>query len=102
MKKKDKAVLASERFTLTSEDGKKKLGIKVCKGGNNSMLFVHLDGYGDCCSADGKGEVMAIDFFEGRPRILVWDDINIEDPQIIDLEFALESNRAVNKNGVPE
>lgn len=35
-----------------------------------------------------------IEFYDGKPRILIWADINEEDPtHVIDLSLALESNR---------
>lgn len=55
---------------------------------------ISLDGYGDHTSPDGHGYPLLLDYHEGKLQILVWADINQEDPtHTIDLSGALESNR---------
>ncbi len=50
------------------------------------------NGYGDYSSFSGVP--FMLEYYEGRLRLLVWDDINKEGPShIIDLEKARESNR---------
>ena len=57
----------------------------------DGALLIHLDGYGDFCSADGQGTVVVVELANGCPRVLVWADINQEDPtHTITLEDARE------------
>jgi hypothetical protein len=42
---------------------------------------------------DGHGWPIGVEIWQGRLRLIVFDDINREDPQIIDLEKAKESCR---------
>ena len=50
-------------------------------------------GHGDLGSADGHGCPLFIEFYKGRLRVIVFPDINVEDPQIIDLSGAREDRR---------
>ena len=51
-------------------------------------------GYGDRGSADGHGSPMFLELYRGRLRLLVWADINVEDPtHVIDLEDSREDRR---------
>lgn len=56
-----------------------------------------IDGYGDKYSADEHGAPVLIDLAKTEtqgPRVLVWADINDEDPtHIVSLEGAMESRR---------
>lgn len=57
-------------------------------------LEVGAAGYGDHDSIDGDGSPIFLEVHEGRLRLLVWADINQEDPtHVIDLEGARESAR---------
>lgn len=59
-----------------------------------SQLLIRFKGYGDCCSAEGHGVPIILERYEGKLRLIVWADINKEDPtHIIDLEEAREDNR---------
>jgi hypothetical protein len=65
----------------------------VIEHGDNSIL-VRPKGYGDCGSADGHGWPVVIEYYEKDVRVLVWADINKEDPtHVISLMRALESKR---------
>ena len=82
-------------FTLREHDGSDQeqqlSGIATEQGG---ALLIHVDGYGDFCSANGQGTVVVIELDEGCARILVWADINEEDPtHTISLEKAREDKR---------
>ena len=44
-------------------------------------------------SVEGCGYPIALEIWEGRLRLIVFDDIHCEDPKIIDLEGARESCR---------
>lgn len=55
-------------------------------------LTIAADGYGDLVSFDGAPVIMEL--YEGTLRVLVWSDINSEDPShTIDLAGAKESAR---------
>lgn len=55
-------------------------------------------GYGDKLSPDGQGSPVFIEFRNGIPMLVVWDDINSEEPShLITLERAIESNRRENE-----
>lgn len=56
-------------------------------------LYFGIKGYGDHDSQDGCGLPIKLELYEGELRLLVWDDINEQDPKIISLEKAKESNR---------
>ena len=61
------------------------------------MILLSIAGFGDKCSKPGEGHPVAIDYFGGRARLMVWSDINQEDPtHIIDLDSARETNRDPN------
>ena len=58
-------------------------------------LEVGFEGYGECAAADGYGRPVIIELYEGKLRLLVWSDINREDPtHIIELNGAQEARRA--------
>jgi len=60
----------------------------------NGAIFICPDGYGDACSADGHGDPIMVEVYDGRVRVLVWSDINQEDyTHVIDMEEAREDNR---------
>ena len=56
-------------------------------------LWIAPEDYGDKTSQEGCGYPIGLEIWEGRLRLIVFDDINREDPQIIDLEKARESCR---------
>ena len=57
-------------------------------------ILIRPEGYGDYCNEDGNGWPIAYDLVEGRPRIIVWTNINAEDEKIVvEMEGALETNR---------
>jgi hypothetical protein len=61
---------------------------------SNGQIFIHVEGYGDCCSTDGHGHPIAIELADGDLRVIVWGDINCEDPtRIISMKEALEAKR---------
>ena len=70
----------------------KSLPVKVelCPQG----ITVYPKGYGDATSADGYGSPILIEFYSGELRVVLWSDINREDPtHTISMEEARESNR---------
>lgn len=65
----------------------------VCEQGGLG-LSIGLEGYGLCDMIDGSGDPIIIEFHNGEPRLLVWGDVNNEEPtHIISLQGALESSR---------
>ena len=62
----------------------------LCEHGK---LWMRPSGYGDACSEDGQGFPIALELWQGRLRLVVFTDINNEEPQILDLENARETNR---------
>jgi hypothetical protein len=60
----------------------------------NGTLWFRAAGYGDANSHDGVGYPVKIEWYEGKLWILVWGDINNEDPtHRIPLSGARESLR---------
>lgn len=57
-------------------------------------LWFKASGYGDCGSADGFGFPVKVEWYEGQLWVLVWGNINSEDPtHKISLSGARESER---------
>ena len=59
----------------------------------NGQLWIRPQGYGEKCTTDGEGSPVGMEIWQNRLRLIVFDDINREDPRIIDLENAKESHR---------
>jgi len=60
----------------------------------NVGLLIKPKGYGDKCSNDGDGCPVFLEVYKGELRLIVWSDINQEDPtHIINLEGAKETKR---------
>jgi hypothetical protein len=57
------------------------------------QIWIRPDGYGEKCTIDGQGYPVGIEIWQGKLRLIVFNDINSEEPQIIDLEKAKESCR---------
>ncbi|GGB52987.1 hypothetical protein GCM10011607_11860 [Shewanella inventionis] len=57
-------------------------------------LALHFDGYSDHCSADNTGIPVYLEKYEGELRVLVYADINQEEPtHVISLEGAHVTKR---------
>lgn len=75
---------------LRLREGSLKGTIKITDRG----IFLNLDGYGEKTSELGYGEPVFIELLNGVARVVVFEDINDEDPSyLITLERALETNR---------
>ena len=60
----------------------------------SGAIYLRPEGTGDCTSVDGHGFPICLEFYENSIRLIVWSDINQEDPtHIIPLEGSLVSNR---------
>ena len=71
---------------------------------NSVGIYIRPRGYGDYSSVDGKGLPIMIEFNNGEPNVIIWDDINVEDNNHnITLKFAKESLRKeiVAENNAP-
>ncbi len=60
------------------------------KGG---QIWIQPEGYGEKCVMDGEEYPIGIEIWQGKLRLLVFDDISNEEAKIIDLENAKESRR---------
>jgi hypothetical protein len=58
-----------------------------------TAICLRLADYGDYGSADGHGVPILLERWQGRLRLIVWADINEQEPQIIDMEGAREDRR---------
>ena len=67
--------------------------IKVNVLSEGGQIWIQPQGYGEKCAVNGEGFPIGIEIWQNRLRLLVFDDINREDPQIIDLEKAREIAR---------
>ena len=78
------------------DPGRADLELRLrCGGINEPMLMIGADDYGEMTAKNGYGFPIVIEYHERQFRILVWGDINKEDPtHIISLEGARENARA--------
>lgn len=67
---------------------------RIRKSPGDKLVMIGADGYGECTALDGGGFPIVIEFHEGEFCILVWGDIDKEDPtHVISLEGAREDAR---------
>ena len=67
--------------------------IKVNILSEGGQIWIQPQGYGEKCAMDDEGWPIGIEIWQGRLRLIVFDDINREEPHIIDLEKARETAR---------
>jgi len=73
-------------------DAKRQVSLTIYS--KDGQLHIKASGYGDNCSQDGEGYPIVIEVFDNELRVVVWSDINQEDPtHIISLEGAKEDKR---------
>lgn len=65
--------------------------VKTAIYARGSGICIESEGYSDHGSEDGS--IVVLEVHEGRLRLLVWADINEQDPSIVDLEGASKSAR---------
>jgi hypothetical protein len=75
----------------SSEAPEKSISVDILS--DYGKIWIQIEGYGDCTSQDGYGYPIGLEIWDGRLRLIVFDNINEEDPKIIDLERAREDNR---------
>ena len=92
----DRKTVDSLEFTLEdhSERGAPAVRGRVEVQKDGRYLVLRFEGFGECAALDGHGSPVLVENWEGKPRVVVWGDINQEDPtHVIDLAGAKESNR---------
>lgn len=68
--------------------------VKIRHSGNDNMLLIGAKGYGEMTAMDGGGYPILLEYHEGELRLMVWADINQEEPtHVISLEGAREDAR---------
>ena len=68
---------------------------------NQSAISIFPEGYGDFGSAEGHGCPVFLELYQGRLRLIVFPDINDQDPTIIDLEAARDEHHISCQEGTP-
>jgi hypothetical protein len=90
------------KFQVTLADNNPEFNTKIPIAVSVDQNFIQFEaeGFNACGAADeqpigdGNRSIVAFEIWEGRLRLLVWADINQEDPtHTIDLEEARTSNR---------
>ena len=74
-----------------TDDMKPELKVRVSF--ENGQIWINAEGHGEYCAPDGEGCPIGIEYADGKLRVVVWPDINVEDPTIIEMDGALEKNR---------
>jgi len=74
--------------------GRERQKIEVEIEASSDGILIKPKGYGDFCTENGYETPVLIELCNGHPRVVVWSDINQEDPtHIISLKEAQESCR---------
>jgi len=84
-------------FTLKDQASGKELKGTVRL--DYGTLFFMFEGYGDYDSQDGHGQPLVIEVYDDSLRVILYEDINWEDPVIYNLDGALESKRKEDWEG---
>jgi hypothetical protein len=62
----------------------------------NDDPYVLVQPEGTGTMGDQNGSPVMVEVYNGKPRVIIWADINQEDPtHIIELSQSLESNRSL-------
>lgn len=76
---------------------RRRIPVKIVA--QSGAVYLRPEGTGDCTSEDGHGFPICLEYYEKSLRLVVWSDINQEDPtHIIPLENSLVSNRFADTN----
>ncbi len=67
----------------------------------DSAISIFPVGYGDFSSADGHGCPVFLELYQGRLRLIVFADINDQEPTIIDLEAARDDRHVPCEERTP-
>ena len=86
---------------LNDADPESSATLRVRVTANDSAISIFPNGYGDFGSAPGHGCPVFLEFYQGRLRLVVFGDINNQEPTIIDLESAREDQHVPCEEGTP-
>ena len=74
--------------------------LRIRKSPGDQLIMIGAEGYGECATLEGGGFPIVIEFHEGKFRLMVWGDINEQDPtHVISLEGAREDARTEIQDG---
>lgn len=82
----------AREFTLKDPVTGETRQVSVQVEENSSGLAIYPEGTG---VFDGTFAPIVLEFYDGRLRLLVWENINEQEPKIIDLSQAHESERVI-------
>ena len=81
-------------FTVSAGDGSGEKRTITIKQEGQFGIGIHLEGCGMLESGADDGFPIYIEFYDGKPRCLVWADIRDPDPtHVIEMDTALEKYR---------
>jgi hypothetical protein len=84
-------IVATVALAEVLDTSKATSNVTVSTEQGNLALIIHPEGMG---TWDGPYAPVLLERHEGKPRLVIWSDINRQEPtHIIDLSGALESNR---------
>ena len=99
-----------EQYTMTSmksefrmvlkdvsekEEFSREVKVSASAEQDDLAMVIEAKGYGNAGVEDGHGSPVILEVYNGSLRLVVWADINQEDPtHIIDLEGAREDSRS--------
>jgi len=96
---KTDALVSNVHYQMKLEDcydEKSSISLKMEVSPGDHLLMIGAEGYGEMTANDGNGFPVVIEYVEKTFRILVWGDINREEPtHVISLEGAREDVREV-------
>ena len=86
--------MSEETYTLKEQcPDFAPIEIKINILSEGGQIWIQPQGYGEKYALDGTGRPVGIEIWQGRLRLIVFDDINREEARIIDLEKAKETAR---------
>ena len=86
---------------LNDADSRSSKTLQVRVTGNHSAISIFPEGYGDFGSAPGHGCPVFLELYRERLRLVVFPDINSQEPTVIDLEAAREDHHVPCETGTP-
>ena len=86
---------------LNDADSESSETLQVRVTANDSAISIFPAGYGDFGSAPGHGCPVFLELYQGRLRLIVFSDINNQEPTIIDLEAARDEQHIPCEEGTP-
>lgn len=86
--------MVNELATALENDGaglKKRLSVRVEV--SDGMLMIWPEGHGTCTHIDGEGCPIILTVQDGELKVMLFDDINSEEPKVVDMSGAKECLR---------